>query len=193
MQRTVVLIKPDGVKRGLVGEITGRFEKAGLKIVAMKMVWVGREFAAKHYGVNDEWYENVGKKLKEFYVQQGYDPNEDVLKMEDKEIGKMVHSWNIDYLTEGPVVAMILEAPGVVEIVRKMVGSTFPQAAQPGTIRGDYSFDSPALSNQKKRSVHNLIHASGKPEEAEFEIQLWFKEDEIYSYKRVEELLMMGE
>lgn len=193
MERSVVLVKPDGVKRGLVGEIVGRFEKAGIKIVAMKMVWVEREFAAKHYGVNDEWYENIGKKLKEFYVQQGYDPNEDVLKMENKEIGKMVHGWNIDYLTEGPVVAMILEAPGVVEIVRKMVGSTFPHASQPGTIRGDYSFDSPILSNKKKRSVHNLIHASGKPEEAELEIQLWFKEDEIHNYKRVEELLMMGE
>jgi len=88
--------------------------------------------------------------------------------------------------------AMVLEAPGVVEIVRKMVGSTYPQSAPPGTIRGDYSFDSPLLSNLKRRSVYNLIHASGTPEEAQLEKQLWFKDNEIQQYKRVEELLMMG-
>lgn len=193
MERSVVLVKPDGVQRGLVGEIVARFEKAGLKIVAMKMVNIDRDFALKHYGFNDEWFENVGKRTKEFYMEHGFDPGEALSKMENKEIGKLVQKWNVDYLTEGPVVAMILEAPGVVEIVRKMVGSTYPQSAPPGTIRGDYSFDSPLLSNQKRRSVHNLIHASGKPEEAEVEIQLWFKESEIHSYKRVEELLMMGE
>jgi len=157
------------------------------------MVHVGREFAIKHYGFNDEWFENVGKKVKEFYQEKGFDPGEEIMNMENKEIGKMVQGWNVDYLTEGPVVAMILEAPGVVEIVRKMVGSTYPQTAPPGTIRGDLSFDSPLLSNLKKRSVYNLIHASGKTEEAEIEKQLWFKEDDIHSYKRVEELLMAGE
>jgi nucleoside-diphosphate kinase len=193
MERSVVLVKPDGVKRGLVGEIVSRFEKAGLKIVAMKMVWIDKRFALKHYGYTDEWFENVGQRLKDFYKEQGYDPGEEVLKMPNKEIGRMVQAWNIDYLTEGPVVAMILQAPGAVSIVRKIVGPTFPHGAPPGTIRGDYSFDSPALSNVKKRSVYNLIHASGKPEEAELEIQLWFKEGEIHNYKRIEELLMIGE
>jgi nucleoside-diphosphate kinase len=192
-ERSVVLVKPDGVQRGLIGEIVGRFEKAGLKVIAMKMVTIGKEFALKHYGYNDEWFENVGKKVKEFYHEQGFDPGEDFNKLPNMEIGKMVQSWNVDYLTAGPVVALILEAPGVVQIVRKMVGSTYPQSSQPGTIRGDFSFDSPLLSNIKRRSVYNLIHASGSPEEAELEIQLWFKEDEIHSYKRVEELLMMGE
>jgi len=193
MEQSVVLVKPDGVKRGLVGEIVSRFEKAGIKIVAMKMVHVGKELATKHYGYGEEWFENVGKKVKEFYKEQGYDPGEDFSKMENKDIGKMVQQWNVDYLTEGPVVAMLLEAPGVVEIVRKMVGSTYPQSAPPGTIRGDFSFDSPLLSNIKRRSVYNLIHASGKPQEVEIEKQLWFKENEIHNYKRVEELLMMGE
>ncbi|MCL5090794.1 MAG: nucleoside-diphosphate kinase [Patescibacteria group bacterium] len=193
MERSVVLVKPDGVKRGLVGEIVARFEKAGLKIVAMKMVWIDKKFAFKHYGYTDEWFENVGKRTKEFYQTQGYDPGEQINKMTNKEIGQLVQQWNIDYLTEGPVVAMILEGPEVIKIVRKMVGTTYPQDAAPGTIRGDYSFDSPLLSNQKRRSVHNLIHASGKPEEAEIEIQLWFKEEEIHNYKRVEEMLMMGE
>ncbi|MGI5825784.1 MAG: nucleoside-diphosphate kinase [Patescibacteria group bacterium] len=193
VERSVVLVKPDGVQRGLIGEIVGRFEKAGLKVVAMKMVTIGKEFALKHYGYNDEWFENVGKKVKEFYQEQGFDAGEDFNKLSNMEIGKLVQSWNVNYLTAGPVVAMILEAPGVVQIVRKMVGSTYPQSSQPGTIRGDFSFDSPLLSNIKRRSVYNLIHSSGTSEEAELEIQLWFKEDEIHSYKRVEELLMMGE
>jgi len=193
LEQTVVLVKPDGVKRGLVGEIISRFEKAGLKIVALKMVWIDRKMAFKHYGVNDEWYEDVGRKVREFYKQQGFDPGEEFNKMTNRQIGEMVQNWNVDYLTEGPVVAMLLEAPAAVEIVRKIVGPTFPQQAAPGTIRGDYSFDSPLLSNIKRRSVHNLIHASGTVSEAKIEKELWFKEEEIHSYPRVEELLMMGE
>ena len=191
MEQTVVLIKPDGVKRGLIGEIFARFEKAGLKIVALKMVWVDKKIALKHYGFNDEWFINVGKKVKEFYKEQGFDPGEEFNKLGDREIGKLVQGWNVDYLTAGPVVAMLIEAPGAVEIVRKIVGSTYPHAAQPGTIRGDYSFDSPLLSNIKKRSVQNLIHASGTVKEAEVERQLWFHQKEVHSYKRVEEEMMM--
>ena len=116
----------------------------------MKMVWIKEDLALKHYCVTDEWFENVGKKVKEFYKEQGLDPGEDVGKLPNKKIGKMVQQWNVNYLTEGPVVAMLLEAPAVVEVVRKMVGSTYPQSAPPGTIRGDYGFDSPLLSNTKK-------------------------------------------
>lgn len=192
MEQSVVLVKPDGVQRGLVGEIISRFEKAGLKIVALKMVLIDKEMAFKHYGVSDDWYENIGKKVKEFYQQQGFDPGEEINKMPNHQIGETVQKWNVDYLTEGPVVAMLLEAPGAIQIIRKIVGSTYPQEAQPGTIRGDYSFDSPLLSNTRKRSVHNLIHASGNPKEAEFEKQLWFKEKEIHRYRRVEEILMLG-
>lgn len=101
-----------------------------------------------------------------------------------------MQKWNVNYLTEGPVVAMLIEAPGVIEIIRKIVGSTYPQSAPPGTIRGDYSFDSPLLSNTKRRSVHNLIHASGNVSEAKIEKELWFKKSEIHQYRRVEELLV---
>jgi nucleoside-diphosphate kinase len=191
-EQSVVLIKPDGIKRGLVGEIVARFEKAGLKLVAMKMVRIDRKHAFKHYGVDDEWYENVGKKVKIFYKEQGFDPGEGFNKMSNHKIGKMVQKWNVDYLTEGPVLAMLLEAPGAIKIIRKIVGSTYPQSAQPGTIRGDFSFDSPLLSNLKRRSVYNLIHASGSKKEAEFECKLWFKENEVQQYQRVEELLMLG-
>lgn len=192
MEQSVVLVKPDGVKRGLIGEIISRFEKAGLKIVAMKMVWIDKEFAFKHYGVDEEWFENVGKKMKDFYKDQGFDAGEKMTKMNNKEIGKLVQKWSVDYLTAGPVVAMLLEAPGVISIIRKMVGTTFPQTSAPGTIRGDYSFDSPLQANQSGRVVVNLIHASGNPKEAEFERQLWFKEKEINNYKTVEEFLAEG-
>jgi nucleoside-diphosphate kinase len=193
MECSVVLVKPDGVQRGLIGEIISRFEKAGLKLVALKMVWIDKKFALKHYGYNDEWFENVGQKLKAFYQEQGFDPGESFVKLSNKEIGKLVQRWNVDYLTEGPVVAMVWEAPGAVEIVRKIVGPTFPHGALPGTIRGDYSFDSPLLSNQKRRSVHNLIHASGTPKEAKLEIELWFKKDELHTYARVDQKLLWGE
>ena len=187
MDQSVVLIKPDGVKRGLIGEIVARFEKTGIKIVAMKMVWVDESIAFKHYGVNDEWFEKVGEKTKNFYVENGLDKGEKLLEMSNKEIGKLVQKWNVDFLTEGPVVAILLEAPGVVPIVRKMVGATYPQDALPGTIRGDYSIESPFVSNTNKRSVRNLIHASGTNEEAQIERELWFKESEIHQYKKVGE------
>jgi len=190
MEQTVVLVKPDGVKRGLVGEIISRFEKAGLKIVALKMVLIDEKMALKHYGADEEWFEKVGQKLKEFYQKQGLDQGEEISQLPNKEIGRLVQKWNVNYLTEGPVVAMLIEAPGVIQIVRKIVGPTFPQDAPPGTIRGDFSFDSPYLSNIKRRSVHNLIHASGSPQEAKFEKQLWFKEEEIHQYKRVGEEIL---
>jgi len=190
---SVVIIKSDSVQRGLIGEFISRFERVGIKIVAMKMVWIDKKTAFRHYGVNEEWYEMVGKKVRIFYKEQGLDLGESFAKLTNHQIGELVQKWNVDYLTVGPVVAMLLEAPGVVKIVRKMVGSTFPQDASPGTIRGDYSYDSPFLSDKLHRPVYTMIHASGSPKEAEFERQLWFKESEIHSYKRVEELLMRGE
>ena len=182
MEQTLVLIKPDGVKRGLVGEIISRFEKAGLKMVAAKLVVVKPELATKHYGYNDEWFENVGRKVKEFYQQEGLDEGEEFSKLTNHEIGELVQKWNVEYLTEGPVLAMVWEGPVAIEVVRKIVGPTYPLTAPPGTIRGDFGLDSPSLSNREKRSVHNLVHASGSPDEASLEKQLWFKEEEIFSY-----------
>ncbi|MFH1601494.1 MAG: nucleoside-diphosphate kinase [Candidatus Shapirobacteria bacterium] len=181
-QQSVVLIKPDGVARGLIGEIISRFEKVGLKMTACKLVVIPREIAFKHYGYNDEWFENVGKKVMEFYKEHGKDPNEELGTMKSKEIGKMVQEWNVNYLTYGPVLAMIWEGQHAIEVIRKIVGSTYPNQSAPGTIRGDYAFDSPLISNSEKRSVFNLIHASGKEEEAKLEIELWFKKEEICRY-----------
>jgi len=191
-ERTVILVKPDGVKRALVGKIIGRFEEAGLKMKALKMVWVDADHVAKHYTDKEEFLRGMGQKTLDTYEKYGKDANEELGTDDALEIGKMVRQWNIDFITSGPVVAVMLEGIHAVDTVRKIVGSTLPVFSEPGTIRGQFSVDSPALANEKKRAVKNLIHASGNIEEAEFESKLWFREEEIYDYKRADESVMFG-
>jgi nucleoside-diphosphate kinase len=194
MEKTVVLVKPDGIKRGLVGEIISRFEKTGLKIVAMKMVWVDEEMVRKHYPTSrEEWVTKVGEKTLEAYKNYGLDAKEKIGTENAKEIGLKVCDWLVDYLTSGPVLAMVLEGPHAISIVRKLAGFTYPESAVPGSIRGDYSIDSTDIANEEKRSARNLVHASGNVEEANFEIDLWFRKSEIHNYKRVDEDLIYGE
>lgn len=189
-ERTVVLFKPDAVKRGLVGEILARFEKAGLKIVALKMVWIDKNLVAKHYSDNKEYLISVGHKTLRTYEEYGRDPKEELGTKDPQEIGKMVRQWNMIFLSSGPVVAVLLEGLHAVDNVRMMAGNTLPRFAEPGTIRGDYSLDSPILANLNKRSVKNIIHASGNVKEAKFEEQLWFHQKEIHDYKRADEDIM---
>ena len=151
IERTFVAVKPDGVQRGLVGEILKRFEQRGLKIIGMKMRWADSEFAKKHYAAHIE---------KEFYP------------LLEK------------FITSGPIVAIALEGIHSVETARKIVGTTEPKSAPIGTIRGDFAHESYAFADSKKKSVANLIHASGNKEEAEQEIALWFSQDELYNYDR---------
>ncbi|OGM77174.1 hypothetical protein A2210_00695 [Candidatus Woesebacteria bacterium RIFOXYA1_FULL_40_18] len=181
-ETTVVLIKPDGVKRGLVGEILSRFERVGLTIVALKMVRIGRDHAKKHYPVSRrEWIKNIGERVLETYKEYGRDPREDLDTLKPMEIGKKMAGWLVDFLTEGPLVAMLLEGENAINTVRKIVGHTFGDKALPGTIRGDFTNERGYVGFVYKRSTHNLVHASGNKEEAEFERKLWFKENEIYS------------
>lgn len=191
-ERTVILIKPDGVKRGLIGEIISRFEKMGLKIIALKMVWIDKKMAQKHYPEDRlELMEAIGRKTLETYEKYGRDPKEEFGNLKLVEIGKMVNKWNIDFVTSGPVVAILLEGIHAIDNVRMLAGHTLPVFALPGTIRGDYSIDSPALANVKKRAVHNIIHASGNIEEAKYEEQLWFRKGDIVdNYKRADEEIM---
>lgn len=153
MERTLVLIKTDGVKRGLAGRILQRFEDAGLKLIGMKMVQVDKEFAAKHY-----------------------------FDLEERR-GQQVFKMTSDYLTEGPVVAMVLEGIEAAENVRRIVGSTEPKSAAPGTIRGDFAHHSYAHADASGRAIRNLIHASGNAQEAEFEVPLWFAPSELQDYE----------
>ena len=191
-EKTVVLIKPDGVKRGLAGEVISRFEKMGLKILAMKMVWIDRKLAQKHYPESrTELMEAIGRKTLETYEKYGRDPKEEFGDLEPIEIGKMVNKWNIDFITSGPVITILLQGIHAIDNVRMLAGHTLPVFAVPGTIRGDYSIDSPALANVRGRAVHNLIHASGNEEEAKYEEQLWFtNQDIVADYKRTDEEVM---
>lgn len=183
-ERTVVLVKPDGVKRGLIGRVLTRFEESGLKIIGLKMVWVDRELAMKHYPESrTELLKGIGEKTLATYEKYGRDPEEDLGTKDPLELGKMVNKWNIDFVTEGPVVAILLEGLHAIDNVRMVAGNTLPVFAQPGTIRGDFSIDSPALANAEQRAVRNIIHASGNPEEAQYEAELWFHNDEIQDYE----------
>jgi nucleoside-diphosphate kinase len=174
IERTFVMLKPDAVKRGLIGEIISIYERAGLKIVAMKMIKPSKELASKHYPETTEWLTTVGEKTFEGYAALGLNVKE-ALGTDDKmEIGRMVKAWLVDFLTSGEVVAMVLEGNAAVPNVRRLCGKTVPLFADPGSIRGRYSLDSPDLANAEKRPIYNLVHASGAPEEAQSEIQLWF-------------------
>lgn len=181
-ERTLVILKPDAVRRGLVGEILSRFEKTGLKLVAAKMVTPSKELANKHYPTErEEFITGMGNKTLDNYKEQGLDAKE-VLGTDDAhKIGLMIQSWMVDFMTSGTVFAMVLEGPHAIEICRKLTGHTLPLKADPGTIRGDYSYDSPALANVEKRPILNLVHASGEKAEANFEINLWFTKDELQS------------
>jgi nucleoside-diphosphate kinase len=189
-EKTLVLVKPDGVKRGLIGEVIKRVEQRGLKIIAMKMLIPTDEIARNHYPNSDEWMTIIGDKTYEHYNNLGKDPATELGTGDKLEIGRLVAGWNIDFLKSSPVVAMVVEGIHAIAMIRKIVGATFPSKAEMGTIRGDYSVDSPTLANTDKRTIHNLVHASGDEKEAAHEIKLWFTPEEIHSYKRAEEDVM---
>lgn len=185
-EKTLVLIKPDGVKRHFAGKIIQRFEDGGLKLVGLKMVWVDEKFAGEHYKLDEVWAKNVFDKTKATHEKEG----KTFAYKDHKEFGKLIQKWNMNFLREGPVIAMVLEAPHAIEIARKIVGHTEPRQAMPGTIRGDFaSFESYAIANDKERVVRNLIHASDSVENAKREISLWFAQKELHSYKSVHDFI----
>ncbi|MBI2626637.1 MAG: nucleoside-diphosphate kinase [Parcubacteria group bacterium] len=189
-ERTFVLVKPDGLLRGLVGDILSRFEKRGLKIIALKMVWPTREHVYKHYPESEDWFSNIGSRTSEFFKEHNMRVEDHFGTKDEVRIGRKVKDWLGDYLTQGPVVAMIIQGMHAIKTVRKLVGHTYPIEALPGTIRGDFSVDTPTAANVEKRVVKNIIHASGNLKEAEHEIEHWFSPEEIYSYKRSDESTM---
>lgn len=191
MEQTLIVIKPDGVVRGLTGEIVNRFEKAGLKMVAAKMLTVSKEQASKHYPADrEELWTGIGNKTLENYDKLEIDAVKMLGTKDPKKIGDIVRVWLLDYIVSGPVFAAVFEGPHAVELVRKITGHTLPLLSAPGTIRGDFSFDSAYLANTGKRAIKNLIHASGTVEEAKYEIPLWFGQKEVQKYKRTDEEAM---
>jgi nucleoside-diphosphate kinase len=189
-EKTLVLIKPDGVKRGLVGEVVTRIEKRGLKIIALEMIWANKDQVDGNYPDDDKWLNSVGEKTKATYEKYGYEVKKELGTDDNKKIGKMVREWLIDYMTSGPIIKTVVKGVHAVDMMRKMVGNTMPALAEMGTIRGDFSIDSSIAANKGKRAVHNIVHASGSIEEAEKEIAFWFAPEEIHDYKRAEEDIM---
>jgi len=159
IEKTLVLIKPDGVSRSLTGEIFARFERSGLKIVGLKMLQSTKELAGKHYTEED-----IGARL-----------------------GDEIRNLLINFVTEGPIVAGVIEGDEAIEVVRKMCGATEPKSALPGTIRGDFSHHSYGYADEAGTAVRNVIHASSDKEAAKSEISVWFTDDEIVSYDRADQ------
>lgn len=160
IEKTLVLFKPDAVQRGVVGEILTRFERVGLKIVGTKMIAPTRDHYYRHY-------EEIGKMV--------------------TRRGEETFNITLDLMLQGPVIAMVFEGVEAVALVRKLVGTTEPKSAAPGTIRGDYSHMSFGFADSAKKGIPNLIHASGDPEEAEQEIGHWFSDDELFDYATLHE------
>lgn len=182
-ERTLVIIKPDGLQRSLVGEIISRFEKIGLKLTGLKMIVPSAEMIEKHYTLDPEWIKITGEKTIKGYKDKGMKPPiEDPLK-----ITKLLLLRLKKYMTSGPLITMVWQGAHAVKIVRKIIGGTEPLMSDVGTIRGDFVLDSYEMSDIDGRCIRNLIHASGSVKEAEDEINHWFKEDEIINYRLIQE------
>jgi nucleoside-diphosphate kinase len=182
MERTLIILKPDAIQRAIGGEIITRFERAGLKIVGMKMMIPEMELLKEHYP--DSLIPIVGNKTKEDWDSYGVKYSETI-----EEIGEMIVDATRKFMQSSPVIAIVLEGGHAVEIVRKMVGKTGPKDSPPGTIRGDYAHLSLGRASLQKKGAANLIHASGTVEEAKKEIYMWFSDNELFEYKTVHEAL----
>lgn len=180
IERTLVIIKPDGVQRGLVGEILGRFERAGLKIAAIKMEWPSKKLVGQHYTNEIEYYQTVWEKAKKSVEDRG-----ETMKETPKQLGDRIREANMRYLSSGPVIAMVLEGNAAIANVRTIIGSTNPLSADVGSIRGDLTIDDFAQADVEDRAVRNLMHASSEPAEAGREIALWFGKKEVHEYQTV--------
>ena len=184
--RTLIVIKPDGIQRSLIGEIIKRYERVGLKLVGVKMVVPTEDFVEKHYTLNPEWRRITGeKRIKAAHEAGEVPPSDDPLEVTAIVLNKLKK-----YLTSGPVIAMVWQGAHAVEVVRKITGGTEPKTSDIGTARGDFVLDSYLMADQDNRSVRNLVHASGTKEEAEMEIKHWFESGELIDYRLVQEQIL---
>lgn len=184
-ERTLVIIKPDGIQRSLIGEVIGRYERIGLKLTGIKMLIPSREMVEKHYTLDPEWKRLVGEKRLKAAPDGHLDGEKDPVK-----IGESVLAVLANYLTAGPVIAMVWQGAHAVSVVRKVTGGTEPRTSDIGTIRGDFMLDSYEMSEVDSRAVRNLVHASGTVKEAEDEIAHWFGPGEIFDYRIVQEQIL---
>ncbi len=184
-ERTLLIVKPDGVQRNLIGEIIHRIERTGLKLVAMKIMVASKEQAYEHYKKDEEWLQKKG----ELRVKQRTEAGKPIEKAA-RDYGMDIVNGNVVFMTAGPVVPMVWEGNQAVGVVKKLVGTTEPLTSDVGTIRGDFTIDSYNISNKDERSVRNLVHCTDDPAESDREINLWFKPEEVLSYKHVNERML---
>ncbi len=185
-ERTLVLIKPDGIQRSLVGEIIQRFERAGLKLAGMKLIVPTESHIAAHYTLDPAWRRVTGEKTIKGYESRGLTPpSRDPLEITARILANLKK-----YLASGPVIALAMQGAHAVAIVRKLVGGTEPLTSDVGTIRGDFVLDSYQMSDTDGRAVRNLVHASGSVKEAEAELAHWFGRNEIVNYRLVGEQIL---
>ena len=177
-ERTLVILKPDGIQRALIGEIMQRYERTGLKLVALKMMVPTKTMIKEHYLLDSNWRKSVGEKAIASYMKKGaIPPTNDPIELADMVVTRLE-----EYMSSGPVIAMVWEGAHAVELVRKITGGTEPRSASIGTIRGDFVLDSYQMADTDNRAIRNLIHASGSVPESEMEIPHWFKKEEIINY-----------
>lgn len=184
-ERTLVIIKPDGVQRSLIGDIISRIERTGLKFVAFKFLVPKEDQCFAHYNKDDAWFQEKGARM----IKEKEGRGESVEKSAI-EYGKDIIRGNVSFFTSGPVLAMVVKGNQAVGIVKKLVGGTEPLTSDVGTIRGDFTLDSYALAGTDMRAVRNLAHCSDSPSEAEREIKIWFGENEIIDYRLVQEQIL---
>lgn len=185
-EKTLVLVKPDGVQRSLIGEVIKRYEQCGLKLIALKMIIPSDELSLKHYSVDPDWAYKTGTKSIEAAKARGQKlTSEDPIVIAEK-----IRMALRKYLSSGPVVALVWQGMNAVAIVRKITGSTEPLSSTPGTIRGDYTVDSYFSADIDHRSVRNIIHSSGSVDEANKEIPIWFRPAEILNYRLISEEIL---
>ena len=184
MEKTLIIIKPDAVKRALIGKIIETFENACLKLMAAKMIKPSQDVIKNHYPGTPDWIREMGEKTLASFKQSGANVKEKMGTEDPNKLGQFVYERLIKYWMEGPLVVMVWQGPDAIAIARKLRGHTIPLLAQSGTLHSDYSFDSSTLSSSLDRVVKTFVHASGNREEAEREIKYWFKDAEFKNYER---------
>ena len=183
-EQTLVIVKPDGVQRGLIGDVIHRYEQCGLKLVGLKMLIPTKKLTLDHYSIDPDWAIKSGTKTFESYKAKGLPlPGKDPV-----EFAEGIRRKLMDFMSSGPVVAMIWQGMGAVAVVRKITGSTEPLTSAPGTIRGDYTIDSYTSADADARAVRNIIHASGSVEEA-IKIPIWFDKKKSSLSSAAEEII----
>ncbi|KKT87766.1 MAG: Nucleoside diphosphate kinase [Parcubacteria group bacterium GW2011_GWB1_45_10] len=185
-EKTLVIIKPDGVQRGLIGEVIKKYEQTGLKLVSLKMLVPTNELIEKHYLVDPDWKIKRGNKTIQAYKDKGIEPPE----LDPEKSGQKVLDVLKKYLSSGPVVAMVWQGMNVCSVIKKVTGSTEPLTSDVGTVRGDFTVDSYQVADIDNRATRNIVHASGSVEDAQKEIPLWFSESELINYRLLNEAIL---